>query len=148
MKKFPRITAAVLAAAVLILAGCGIAETDGPDEKLANRETVRELAENPVPVPTPVAVPVPTAEDEFLATMDEYGVDYGAPAEGIAAGRTICTYLDEGGSLGELIYEVEFDLTGGPLFPSIANDDLDTLIGAAVGNLCPEHINAVIELGK
>lgn len=143
MCKTPSIAAAALAAVVLVLAGCQTPDTE-PTEKLANRETVRSLAENPAP--TPVAVP--TAEDEFLATMDDYGVDYGAPAEGIAAGRTLCTYLDEGGSLGELIYEVEFDLTGGPLFPSIDNDDLATLIGASVGDLCPEHINAVIELGQ
>lgn len=151
MKRFPTIPAAVLAAAVLILAGCGIADTDGPDEKLANRADVSAIHPSVTArTTTTTAAPVaktPTPEDRFIETLDEYGVDYGTTDEGILAGHTTCLFIDEGGSPAELIYEMAFDPTGGQVLPNISNDELPLLMGAAIGALCPEHMDVIENLG-
>lgn len=147
MKKYPSILAAVLAAGVLILTGC---EPAPADEKLANRADVSAIHPSVTARTTTTAAPVvktPTPEDRFIETLDEYAVDYGTRDEGILAGHTTCIFIDEGGSPAELIYEMAFDPAGGQVLPNISNDELPLLMGAAIGALCPEHMDVVENLG-
>lgn len=85
-------------------------------------------------------------EQAFIADLDARGVGYASADDAIIAGRATCSFLDGGNSIEALFLEMA---QNGPDAPEVAdgvpNESLPVVIGVAVRNLCPDHLDTLAE---
>lgn len=75
-------------------------------------------------------------EDAYIATLDHFGVPYGNAGAVITVGYAVCVDLDNGVS-------IETEVRTGQLAGGFSRSDAETIVGAAVGALCPRHSSLI-----
>jgi hypothetical protein len=124
---------AVLLAAVAFMFGSSNSATNN------NTSPAPEVTNEWTPEPEPVY----TDEEQFLNSVNGYGNSVIAnisDAELLQMGYQVCSVLDEGYTVDDIIYEFVYNSN---LSSDSEYEAVGLLIGAAVGNLCPEYIYMV-----
>jgi len=88
------------------------------------------------PVPRSSAPPASVADALFIASADEYGVQYNADAEIIALGHRICDQINGGVDPWDL--SARFVNEAAWTAPAAG-----AIVGSAVAVYCPEHGNKI-----
>lgn len=144
-----RLVLAVLAAAaVLPLAACG--QGGGTALSIAEaRDAVASASSSPEPASSPATVHAPAAttsyscpdcnavgtvnsaiEVAYIAVLDGAGIVYSSEANAVAAGRSVCRYLETGAG----VLDAADVATNAGYTPSQAG----RIVGAAIAAFCPD----------
>lgn len=134
-----KILLAALAAGALSLAACS---TPVEADTATPTSTVAQVAEADSVVTSKATVPPANSESTFnrayLETIREEGI-YLDRDEALLVGDVICEFLDEGGDPYALIMGLAMNPYDRPI-PTVSNEDLPYVMGAAIGALCPRHM--------
>ena len=123
--------AALLAAAALTLAACGTPTI------VVQSPTTAPAATSAAPAPAPAAASNPEAD--FLDHVDStVGYTGSTDATLVAAGESVCDFLDAGGTPVEVIGMAVEAADGGAGREAIA-----AVVSGAVTYLCPRHYDAM-----
>lgn len=135
-----RIMLAALAAGTLALGACADPAPGSPSPASsadaaipATTTTQANVARKEAPRKTGQEM----LEESYLEVLQDEGI-YLDDETALRAGHTACQFIDEGGSVHQLFYEMAVDPYD-QVLPGISNDDLPFIMGAAVGTFCPEH---------
>lgn len=137
-----KILLAALAAGTLSLGACSTPVETGTDATATPAtSTVGLVAEADSVVTSQVTTPPAVSESipnrAYLETIEEAGI-YLDRDEALLVGDVVCQFLDGGGNPYALFIELEMNPYDRPI-PSVSNEDLPFVMGAAVGALCPRH---------
>ncbi len=136
---------------LLLVTACADAAvtTTSPDEAGA---AITATAPATTTTTSAAAVSAEAAAADFLVAVDAQldGTSYegealNAPEVFLATGRFFCDQLDDSVSVDEILSEYVAELVGVPI-EDAPDDDLvlaGSVVGAAVGNLCPEHADVL-----
>lgn len=136
---------AASAACLLALSACapGVpVETADTDTETTFTTASPQISEDRV-VSAPATSSAPILTDEeiselaFLLTLDQQGVDLPRDVA-IRAAETTCLFMEQGGDVDQLFLEMALNPSE-QVLPEIPNEDLPSVMGAAVGAYCPEH---------
>ena len=129
---------AIASIAVLALAGCA---SNNKAEEPAPVVTVTEQA--PAPVDPPATDTYLSPEDTFLTDLHDMGniyIDSTSDADLLEIGNTVCSALDEGNTIEDLITYLS---TSGTFDNTDQAEAGGMIIAAAVVDLCPEYTSQV-----
>lgn len=130
---------AALVVAPLALAACTPAEGGTATASSTTSTAVEYVADDEViQAPPVIEEKVATEEDRFLGRLDGLGIAYTSEEDAILGGLTVCTFVDEGNSTRDLIWEMAIEEPQERVLPPISNDNLPEFMGVAVSEFCPE----------
>jgi hypothetical protein len=122
-----------------IAESCAGSEDDDPATTALEQRDERDYTPNrphrvetAAPPSSPSAATGAVADAVFLATLDEYGVEYTSAQSAAGYGLAICLEIDLGGTPLEVMSGLQSE-AGWP--PSTAG----AVVGAAVAVYCPQH---------
>lgn len=131
MKKI--ITAVAVASAMLLVSGCSTSTSPAPTVTVTEKEEVQVSPEQQY--------------IDSLRSIDNVYIDNVPDESLIDLGYTLCSALDEGYSVEDIIWELVYGSFG-----EENGDDPDAMafagavIGAGVKNLCPEYLSELSDL--
>jgi len=139
---------AALAAGALSLGACSVpteGEVDATTTATPTTSTVERVAKADS-VATSQAVMPPasgesTSDRAYLETIEEAGI-YLDRDEALLVGDVVCEFLDDGGDPYALIAGLAMNPYDRPI-PTVSNEDLPSVMGAAIGALCPRHMELI-----
>lgn len=136
-----KILLAALAAGALSLGACS-APAESEAGATATTRTVERVAEADSVATSQAIMPPAIGESvtdrAYLETIEEAGI-YLDRDEALLVGNVVCEFLDNGGDPYALIVELAMDPYDRPI-PTVSNEDLPSVMGAAIGALCPRHM--------
>lgn len=140
-----KILLAALAAGVLAVGACSApgAETTPTTESSTFVAPPRHL-ESTTAAPARPASGLSSkqrTEAVYYATLAEEGIVVD-DAAAYLAGQATCEFIDEGGSMPDLMLGLAMSEED-PFGLGISNEDLPFLMGAAIGAFCPENAGAI-----
>lgn len=140
-----KILLAALAAGALSLGACSApteSEADATTTSSTTTSAVEQVAEaDSVTTSQGIAPPESqgSASDRaYLETIEEAGI-YLDRDEALLVGDVVCAFLDDGGDPYALIAGLAMNPYDRPI-PTVSNEDLPSVMGAAIGALCPRHM--------
>lgn len=89
----------------------------------------------------PPAMQESSSDRAYLETIEEAGV-YLDRDEAMLVGGVVCEFLDDGGDPYALIAGLAMNPYDRPI-PTVSNEDLPSVMGAAIGALCPRHMELI-----
>lgn len=137
-----KILLAALAAGALPLAACSPSASTFEADPATSTASVSRVAEAE-PLSTsqtimPPAIEETIAERAYLETIEEAGI-YLDRDEALLVGNVVCEFLDDGGDPYALIAGLAMNPYDRPI-PTVSNEDLPSVMGAAMGSLCNRHM--------
>lgn len=138
-----KILLAALAAGALSLGACSTpveAEADAtatPTTSTAERVAKADSVATSQAV-MPPAISESISDRAYLETIEEAGI-YLDRDEALLVGDVVCAFLDDGGDPYALIAGLAMNPYDRPI-PTVSNEDLPSVMGAAIGALCPRHM--------
>lgn len=137
-----KILLAALAAGALPLAACSPSTSTFKADSATSTASVSRVAEADSVVTSRAATPpkdeAPASERAYLETVKESGI-YLDRDEALLVGNVVCEFLDDGGDPYALIAGLAMNPYDRPI-PTVSNEDLPFIMGAAMGALCPRHM--------
>lgn len=143
-----KILLTALAAGALSLGACSTpveAEAGATATPTPTTSTVEQVAEADSVTTSQAIMPPAISESisdrAYLETIEEAGI-YLDRDEALLVGGVVCQFLDEGGDPYALIAGLAMNPYDRPI-PTVSNEDLPSVMGAAIGALCPRHMELI-----
>ena len=138
-----KILLAALAAGALSLGACSTpVEAEAGATTTPTTSTVERVAEADSVATSQAIMPPAISESisdrAYLETIREAGI-YLDRDEALLVGGVVCEFLDDGGDPYALIAGLAMNPYDRPI-PTVSNEDLPSVMGAAIGALCPRHM--------
>lgn len=136
-----KILLAALAVGTLSLGACSMPDevetattvSSAPVEQVAEADSIATSQ-----TIMPPAIGESVTDRAYLETIEEAGI-YLDRDEALLVGDVVCEFLDDGGDPYALIMGLAMNPYDRPI-PTVSNEDLPSVMGAAIGALCPRHM--------